>query len=759
MPSSFRSRLPRQLLCLGTGLACALAAYAAPRIGDVTPASLTTTLLLGALLLSWLGWGLSRHYWRRREHLYRSQRSELRDLRAQYDALIEQSLVGIYILKEQTLIYANQRASEMLGYPAGALAGKSLVDLMPPGVAHEIGESVRRRHRDNITEQHYVLPLIHRNGHRLSVELHSRLTEFRGERVIVGVGLDISARLETERTLQLAATVFENSSEGILLTDADGTLITVNPAFTRITGYTEDQALGRRSRMFRTDHVGQATNLQMMQSLAEHGHWQGEMFDRHRDGRLYPVWLSLSAVYDEDRVSNYVGVFTDISRRKAAEDRLVFLASHDPLTRLLNRDALFRKLEDICLSGIEQSFAVLFIDLDRFKLINDSFGHATGDNLLRIVAARLSFVVGSNALLARQGGDEFTLLLEDTGQRAAVIDMANRLLDELSQPITLENQELHITASIGIALAPEHGKDAATLLRHADTALYRAKDAGKNTFAFFTHTLHGLSNQRLALENALRHALPRNQLTLAYQPQIDPHRQRLIGVEALLRWHHPELGQVSPATFIPLAEETGLILPIGRWVLETACRQLAAWDTAGFSVGHVAVNLSAHQFNDPGLTHHLKAVLSDSGLAARRLELEVTESTLINNPTAAIALMTELKELGVRLSIDDFGTGYSSLAQLKRFPLDTLKIDRTFVSGIPADASDLAITEAIIAMAKKLSLSVVAEGVETADQRDFLARCGSELIQGYFYSPPLAAEALHSFSRMFDSDAPPVALT
>ena len=705
---------------------------------DLSTAPLTTWISLSAVLALLLAATL----------LYlRHQGQRLGDLQTNHDALIEQSLAGIYIVQNEIVVYCTPRAADMLGYTQDEMTGLPTSALLDAEERERVRLQLQRRRRDQIIDMRFQLRLRHRNGRRIDTEVHSRLAPYRGADATIGIMIDVSDRTEAEHKQRLSDIVFDNAAEGILLTDGDARIIAVNRAFTRITGYEADEVVNRRSRLFRVDHMGRAINRQMLQSLDEQGCWQGEFLDRHRNGRLYPVRLSISTVHDpEGELINNVCVFNDISQHKDAEDRLVFLATHDPLTRLTNRAEFLTRLQTTCEGTSATAFALLFIDLDRFKLVNDGFGHSGGDDLLRVIAARLNYAVGKDALLSRVGGDEFTVLT-NTGDRAKLALQVEHLLDELAQPSVLDGKELTVTGSIGIAVYPEDGHNAQTLLRHAEVAMYRAKTAGKNTYAFFNASMVSQASERLTMENALRNAITRQQLELHYQPQVDPDSGLIVAVEALARWHHPEWGMIPPSRFIPLAEETGLVLVLGHWVIRAACEQIARWDAAGIRVPRVAVNLSARQFADSSLCQVLTDALTSAGIAPQRIELEVTESALIEQPDAAVALLNELKALGVHLALDDFGTGYSSLSQLKNLPLDALKIDRTFIDGVPNDPNDVAITEAIVAMARKLALTVVAEGAETIEQRDFLAACGCDLIQGFYYSRPLPPEALAAYIR------------
>jgi diguanylate cyclase (GGDEF)-like protein/PAS domain S-box-containing protein len=464
------------------------------------------------------------------------------------------------------------------------------------------------------------------------------------------------------------------------------------------------------------------------------------------------IWISISGepVFDSAGVfKGYRGVGKDITERKRDEEHIHYLANHDALTSLPNR-AMFG---DVLRLGIQnarryhRSFAVLFIDLDRFKNINDTLGHDAGDKLLQEMSKRLIQTVRGSDVVARLGGDEFVVLVQEVAEAKQVSSVARKLLSALVRPVTIQGQECRVTASIGICMFPSEAQDELSLMKNADIAMYRAKEDGKNNYKFYSEEMNVHSFQRLALETSLRRGLERSEFVLHYQAKLDLNTKRITGVEALVRWQHPEMGMVPPAQFIPLAEETGLIVPIGRWVLETACAQSVAWQKQGLPPVHMAVNLSARQFADEDLVEDVAAVLTRTGLKAELLELELTESMVIQNTERAGKVLNEIKKMGVRLAIDDFGVGYSSLTHLKRFPIDTLKVDRSFIRDLPADAEDKAITEAIIAMGKSLNLTVVAEGVETQEQQSFLQDHACDEMQGYFFSKPIPGDAFADLLR------------
>ena len=559
---------------------------------------------------------------------------------------------------------------------------------------------------------------------------------------------------ERNARLRVWAKVFESGTEAMLITDPESRIIEVNDTFTRITGYTRDEAVGQTPRLLNSGHHDAAFYRAMWESLTRTGAWAGEIWNRRKDGSVYPEWLSITAAHDENgQITNYVSAFSDISERKAYEVRLRHLAEYDPLTKLPNRALLRdRLMHAIGLAARKGGkIAVLFLDLDRFKNINDSLGHAVGDQMLIEAARRLRSAVRGSDTVSRLGGDEFVLLLTELETPDHAAHVAEKLLQVVAEPFSLEGHELNVTPSIGIALFPEDGADPDALLKNADTAMYHAKENGRNNFQFFAPAMNVRVSEHLALENSLRQALIRNELTLHYQPQLELASGRLIGYEALMRWHSPTLGAVPPGKFIPIAEESGLIQPLGQWALNEACRQNAQWRADGLPVQPVAVNLSAVQFRHGNVVALIGQALRNSGLPPALLEIEVTESVLMEDIEQVAQKLQQIKQLGVTLAMDDFGTGYSSLSYLKRFRFDKLKIDHSFINGLPDAADDAALTVAIIGMAANLGLTTIAEGVETEAQRDFLRCHGCRQVQGYLYARPLDAAALAE--RLARSDA------
>ncbi len=553
----------------------------------------------------------------------------------------------------------------------------------------------------------------------------------------------ILALNEAQTELRLYATVFTNASEGMMITGADAKILAVNPAFTEITGYRIEDLAGHTPAVLSSGRQDPGYYRDMWCSLKTSGHWEGEIWNRRRNGEIYPEWLSIAAVRsDIGDATHYIGIFSDVTERKKAEARIRHLAHHDALTGLPNRQLLQDRLEQALHQAQrhQKRAAVLFFDLDRFKNINDTLGHDVGDGLLRKVAQRCLGVVRDTDTVARQGGDEFVVVLPDLAQAQDAAVIARKILAAITQPCRLGQHELTVTCSIGIAVYPEDGTSVSLLLRHADAAMYRAKAEGRDGYQFYAADINTANLSELLLEHQLRGAIDRNELRLHYQPKVDAHTARLSGCEALLRWEHPEHGLLSPNRFVPAAEESGLILPIGQWVIREACRQLRTWLDAGLAPVPIAVNLSGHQFAQQDVISLVREPLAEYRLPAHLLELELTETMLMRDVTSTIETLRALSEIGVSLAIDDFGTGYSSLAYLRQFRVNTLKIDRSFVHDIFLGEHDATIATAVIALAHSLGLQVTAEGVETEEQRRFLAAHECDYLQGYLFGKPEAAD-------------------
>ena len=593
----------------------------------------------------------------------------------------------------------------------------------------------------------------HAAGHWIWVEDRGRAVERDSAgRVLrmLGTRRDITARKTRDEEQRVAATVFEAASEGIVILDTDSRILAVNRAFTTVTGYGREELLGQGvgSLIHGSDARRQYRLISL--ELERSGSWEGELMETRKNGELYPQWLQLSMIRDaQGRVSHTVGFFVDLTARREAEERLRYLSNYDDLTGLANRNLFKERLHQAGQRARQsgQSLALLHINLDRFKILNDSIGHELADQLLRQMSRRLAQTIPEAETLARLSGDEFAVLLDSYGNLSSLARLASRVLSKLRLPIIVGDQELVVSASIGISLLPDNAREISTLLSQANMALQHAKHLGGNTFQFYTDNLQACTLERLQLENQLRKGIEEGQLEVFYQPKLCLADDSLRSAEALVRWRHPELGLVPPGDFIGLAEETGLINPLGEFVLRQACQQARAWQLEGLAQIRVSVNISAQQLRQGSLVSLVRQVLDETGLPARLLELELTESLLLENVEAVISTFQQLRSLGILLAIDDFGTGYSSLSYLKRFPVHYVKIDQTFIRDIATNSEDAAITRAIIAMAHGLELKVVAEGVETQAQMDFLKAQQCDELQGYLISRPVPAQVFTQLLR------------
>ncbi|AGA89779.1 PAS domain S-box/diguanylate cyclase (GGDEF) domain-containing protein [Thioflavicoccus mobilis 8321] len=650
-----------------------------------------------------------------------------------YRQIVALSLDAILILDHRGAIrYANAAAADLFGRPREQLLGQEFGFVVTPAEPTEIQIS-------------------HAGGQVISADLRSVDMEMRGEPVTVVYLRNVTERKQAESRLRLFAAAFGNTSEGIMVTDTGPVIITVNEAITEITGFRTDELLGRNPSVLKSGYHGRSFYREMWQQLLGQGHWRGEIWNRCKDGQIAPQWLNINAVRnDVGQVTHYVGVFSDISDIKRSEAQIERLAHRDPLTNLPNR-LLFRTLFEQALSRAQTNnsqVGMLLVDLDAFRHINDSLGHGIGDQVLCEVASRLTALVRPEETVARLSGDEFAVQIEsDSAIEARASLMAERIIDALGQPLTLGGERIFISASIGIATYPADGSDVTRLMQNSDAALYQARECGGNGYRHYASALSDYARERIVLIADLHRALAEDELVLHYQPQIDMRRGCVIGLEALVRWRHPQRGLLGPDQFIHIAEETGLIIPLGEWVLRHACRQALIWQAAGLPFGRIAVNVSGAQIQRRNPVETVAAILAETGLAADRLELEVTETVVMDLRQEAPAFLAGLKRLGIALAMDDFGTGYSSLAYLKGLPFDTLKIDKGFISGLPEDEASAAIVDAITALAGRLGFKVLAEGVETEAQRRFLLGVGCDLAQGFLFGHPAPAEETTTLLR------------
>lgn len=635
--------------------------------------------------------------------------------------------------------YASDTVARILGFKPEEMLGKTPLDFMPEDEAKRL---------KSVFEESLLKPFplvdienwnLTKSGKRIcvltnAVPIFEEFGEFAG---YFGTDKDITGRKENEYQLKLFGKVFESALEGITITSADGKILAVNKAFTYITGYDPEEVLGQNPRVLKSDRHEANFYSDMWEELREQGQWEGEIWNRRKSGEAYPEWLSISTIQDDDgHISHYVAVFHDITEMKRKEEQIEHQAYHDALTglpnRLLFKDRLTHVIKRAERSGVMA--AVLFIDLDNFKVINDSLGHAVGDQMLLDVASRFQKEAQSSDTVARLGGDEFVILMDEVDGEEDAINLAERLILALEEPVFVEGRELFSTPSLGIAVYPRDGENAEELLKNADIAMYRAKEQGRNQYNLFTASMTAVAQRRLELERDLRHALVAREFFLCYQPKVSVKTGRVEGMEALVRWKKGD-EVVSPLEFIHLAEKTGLISQLGQLVMDTALLECA--DILAAQELQLSVNLSPLQFQEPALVDILKATLEKHGVIPKRLEVEITETTLVDDAEDAIAKLESINQMGVSISMDDFGTGYSSLAYIKKLPVQTLKIDQSFVRGLGSDQGDESIIKTIIQLARNFEMTVVAEGVETKEQLEILRDFDCDLIQGYYYSKPV----------------------
>ncbi|MCC6206950.1 MAG: EAL domain-containing protein [Gammaproteobacteria bacterium] len=680
------------------------------------------------------------------ENLVEQRTRAMRESEAQFRALFEETADALLLIDGNRFVECNQAAVEMMRM----MSREQLLETHPWEISPELqpdGRCSKEKANEMISiakgQGSHRFEWVHTraDGENFPVEVLLTPIRWNSRDMVHVVWRDITERKQSELHQQLAAKVFESTREGIIITDPDRMILAVNRAFYEITGYCEQEVLGRRPDfLMSTDQRPGGQGV--FGELGATGHWQGESLILRKSGEAFPALLSLSEVRDQKgETSHYVGLFADISDAKEAEARLEFLAYHDALTRLPNRLLLIDRLKH-AVGKAERSqtmVAVLFLDLDRFKHVNDSLGHAAGDQLLQYITGRIHGACRDDDTLARIGGDEFVLVMEDLQDASNVAYMAERMIESLGKPFRIGDHDLAMTISIGISIYPTDGNDVDTLLRNADAAMYQSKERGRNTFNFYTQELTDKAMERIQIEEHMRRALENDELQLHYQPQISLASGRLAGAEALVRWNHPEWGMVPPSRFIPVIEESGLIVSVGEWVLRSACAQASEWLSQGHQFNRIAVNIAGPQLQRADFLDMVCRVLADTGLSPNFLELEITETFIMGESRTVVPVLEALRELGIQLAIDDFGIGNSSLAYLKKLPIDRLKIDRAFVSGLPDDEDDAAIARSVIGLAHAMELEVIAEGVETTAQCEFLLREGCDEVQGYLYGKPMPA--------------------
>lgn len=659
-----------------------------------------------------------------------------------YRQLVDDSPTPILLLQHEKVVFLNKAAKQTLAVSERQQLTNEPISKLLYEAPPELMKAPFRLLR-NHNSRPYEAAFRRADGAIIQVEVFVSPAEHEGEPATQLVFTDVTQRKDSDVKLQQAVQIIEHTMEGVLITDDHGMIDSVNPAFSEITGYSEEEIISQHPRMLISSRHSPDFFDEVWSEVKQIGSWRGELWNQRKNGETYPAWMTISCVKDEHgSIVHYVAVFSDITSIKQTQSQLEHLAHHDSLTNLPNRLLFEDRLEHAIAQAKRQKrqLAVLFLDLDRFKNINDSLGHAMGDELLKEVAARLQNILRDDDTAARLGGDEFTVLVENVEDPSQAAVVAAKIQEKFKAPFKIAGRELHVTTSIGISIYPEDGNDVADLTKNADAAMYQAKEQGRNSYRYYTSELTRTAFERLLLETELRSALQQHQLLLYYQPQISLHNGEITGAEAVLRWHHPRLGIIPPARFIPLAEESGLIHEIGNWVLQEACEQTRYLNQQGLFQGRMAINLSVRQIMQTDLILRFEQIIANSGCPPDMLQLEVTEGIFMGQMKHSVPVLDVFKKLGVSIAIDDFGTGYSSLSYLKQLPIDKLKIDRSFIRDMPHDSDAVAITQAIVSLGKNLGLRITAEGIETMAQQSLLQKMGCQEGQGYLYSPPVPVE-------------------
>lgn len=713
--------------------------------------------LLDSLLLAGLCWLLAR---RQQEVMTRNQallaemeirrqvEESLKEEEARFRTFFESSPDPAWIIEDRKFTACNAAAVQILGYGGR----EELINSHPSRLSPEFQPDGEASHAKaerlfDLAEEEGIqrFEWAHRkaDGTDFPAEVTLSRIMLQGQPAMYCVWRDITERKRSEKDLRLASAVYENTADGIVITDTTGHIVSVNKAFTEITGYEPGEAIGKTPAILKSERQKETFYRELWQTVQTDGVWQGEMWNRRKSGELYPEWLTITAVRSAaGEVANYVGVFSDISALKRSQEDLERLAHFDPLTdlpnRILFRDRLSHAFERARRYG--HRVAVMLMDLDGFKTVNDSLGHPAGDRLLQLVADRIHNAVRVEDTVARLGGDEFALVLSNLNHGEDAIEVARKILLATQNPFDIGGHGALVTSSIGIAIFPDDGDDPNTLIRNADAAMYKAKESGRNTYRFYQAEMTLAAQARLANERGLRRGIENGEFEVWYQPQVCLESGSYLGAEALVRWRDPERGMISPGEFIPLAEQTGLIVPLGEHVLDRVCSDARRWLDSGIQVGCLSINVAGPQLYRSDFVAVLRQAIERHRLLPGTLEIEVTETFMMENPEEVRRILDAVQAMGVTTAIDDFGTGYSSLSYLKELPIDTLKIDRAFVSHLPGDAHDVAITRAILALGRSLQFKVIAEGIETAAQRDFLEAEGCAEGQGYLFAKPMPPE-------------------
>jgi diguanylate cyclase (GGDEF)-like protein/PAS domain S-box-containing protein len=663
-------------------------------------------------------------------------------LKTIYDAMVDGILIAD--IETKRFLFSNPSIENNLGYSSEELASMNVLQIHPPDVRDRLADSFTAAANGEIEAEPEV-PCLRKDGSTFFADLIIRHLNFRGRSCLIGFFRDITDRLAAENEQKLAAKVYETANDGIIITDRLGNVVDANNSFCEMTGYSREEIIGQNPRLMKSGRHSAEFFTEMWDAIINQGYWRGEIWDRRKNGEVYPKWLSISSIRNEqNEITHFIGISSDITTVKQSEANLYRLAYYDALTGLPNRLHYYERIQQAIQNAVRQKtkLAVMFIDLDKFKRVNDDYGHLVGDRLLVYVGERLEESVRDSDTVSRYGGDEYAVLLPDIANPSKAAAIAQRIVESLSRPFILDSREVTIGGSVGIAIYPMDGEDSDTLMKNADTAMYHAKQSDSRQYLFFSNEMNLQMSQRLQLEERLRYALDQDHLKVYYQPKIDIVSGEMIGCEALLRWEDPERGMIMPLEFILTAEESNIIHDIGRMVLADACRKVKHWNRLVSRPIKVAVNMTARELMMQNPANLLDRMIAESGIDPTTLEIEITERVMMDHATELKSKLEEVKALGVKISIDDFGTGYTSINYLRRYPLDGLKIDISYVRNLPHDNDSAAIVRAIISLAKALKLEVTAEGVEQAQQLIFLKENGCQLVQGFYYSKAVTADEI-----------------
>ncbi|TET87219.1 MAG: EAL domain-containing protein [Sulfurovum sp.] len=681
---------------------------------------------------------------------YQQLRKTTRELLAFRYAIENSDNVVVLTDKDRKIEYVNDAFEAHTGYTKHEVLGKNpgilKSDLLSDDFYKNMNETLDRgeRWQGELINRRKDGTLLYEKTSIVPIVVDGELIQY------LAIKLDITDYIEQQQKLQQSAAVYETIGDGIMITDSEKKILSINPSFIQMFGYDEEELIGQEPTIITSTKQDRIFYRRMWYSLMTKDRWKGKMYNKAKSGKRLPTWLTITVVRDKvGAIANFIAIYANLEEIIEMEEKADYLAYHDSLTQLPNRAHFERQIVDIfdLAKMSKEKVAILFVDLDRFKVINDTLGHHVGDGMLVELAERIKKVLGKNDLLARIGGDEFVVILNPVKEKKDAGVMAAKILSVIREPINVQDYHLNTTASIGIAFYPEDGEDRSTIVKHADSAMYHAKDKGKDNYQFYTKQLSLDVQARLNLEQELLHAMEREELFLYYQPQYYLKSGKISGAEALLRWENLNLGRVSPDKFISIAEETGIIVDIGYFVFEEACKEYMHWKEQGLDIDSISVNISSVQFREDDLFEKLKEIIIKVGIPPYSIEIEITESFIMEYSTTNLTILEDLRNIGCKISIDDFGTGYSSMSYMKSLALDTIKIDKSFVADLPHNTHDVEVSKAIIALSKSLGYHVIAEGIETPEQEKFLLEYHCDIGQGYYFAKPMDSSAFVAFVK------------